>query len=526
MINKICPPHRTLSLLGLIFLAGSQTEYVKAQATAASPYQDPSAAAGMTSGLPNGLTNQQIEMMRVRTEAQSAQGDAVAASMARSVDETIENQNRERTLQSAREIKAIKRSMAERLKWDRANSTQVNKVSSQDMSAWNTSNGNVRVERNVPDPFLASLIEEEQRAMERGTLEKPKKGFTPLKSTAAVLTSPFQMFSGGNDDYVEAAPSAALPAAQSDSGGGFFSGLKVPKIGGRNEPAEIPNPATAEPQFVANSSSSPAPRPQPAVATTSASPGVVPRISGAELVDGASPVNQQVGNNSSNPYSAAPSSSAPASLPGDEPEKTGFFSRFKSDTPASSSSDSGGGFFGFGKKKESSSSGAPGIDASLFPDGAAAQAPTGGSLGGGYTADDVVQESRMVPSSTGSIDLPGEASTEKRSGFSIPKPSLSIPGIGSGGGSSGSSVPTLTTINSSGNDYYVVTSTAQFMVYGDDQMQSEVRALPAGSVVRMTKPGDQWASIQLPNGSSGIVQNKFLRGASGAEAGGQFAPSN
>jgi len=447
--------------------------------------------------------------------------------MARSVDETIETQNRERTLQSAREVKAIKRSMADRLKWDRANSSQVNKVSSQDMSAWNTSSGNVRVSRNVPDPFLASLIEEEQRAMARGTIEKPKKGFNPLKSTAAVLTSPFQMFSGGGDDYAEAAPQASLPAAQSDSGGGggFFSGLKVPKIGGRNEPVDIPNPATAEPQFVANSSSTPAPRPQPAVVSSSSAPGVVPRISGAELIDGAAPVNQQVGNSSSNSYAAAPASSAPTSLPGEEVEKTGFFSRFKSEAPEPTPSSGGGGFFGFGKKKESSSV-APGIDASLFPDGAVAQAPMGGSLGGGYTEDDVVEESRMVPASTGSIELPGEETTKKRSGFSIPKPSLSIPSIGGGGSSSGSSVPTLTTTNSSGNDYYVVTSTAQFMVYGDDQMQSEVRALPAGSVVRMTKPGDQWASIQLPNGSSGIVQNKFLRGASGSEAGGQFAPSN
>ncbi|MDF1657913.1 MAG: hypothetical protein P1U58_09895 [Verrucomicrobiales bacterium] len=504
-----------------------QTVHVKAQTAVATPYPDPSAAAGMTAGMPNGLTAQQIEMMQVRTEAQSAQGSAVAASMARSVDQTIENQNRERTLQSAREIKAIKRSMAERLKWERANSTQVNKVSSEDMSAWNTSTGNVRVERNVPDPFLASLIEEEQRAMERGTLEKPKKGFKPLKSTAAVLASPFQMFSGGNDDYVEPSPQAVPLAApsESDGGGGFFSGLKFPKIGGRSEPADIPNPATAEPLFVASPSNSPTPVPQEAVASTASSTGVVPRISGAELVNESSSPSQQTAVNSPNPYAAAPSTIAPEPLPGEAAEKTGFFARMKSDTPASTSSGGGGGFFGFGKKKNSSPA-APGIDASLFPEGAVAQSPTGASLGGGYTAQDVVEESQMVPSSTGNIDLPGETSKKKRSGFSIPKPNLSIPALGGGNASSASTVPTLTTMNSSGNDYYVLTGTAQFMVYGEDQSQSEVRALPAGSVVRMTKPGDQWASIQLPNGSSGIVQNKFLRGASGSEAGRQFAPSN
>lgn len=528
MINKIRPRYWSLyfGIAAFLFLSA---EEAAAQVPVASPYQDPTAAAGMTSGLSEGLTAQQIEMMRVRTEAQSAQGDAVAASMARSVDQSIEDQNRQRTLQSAREIKAIKRSMADRLKWDRANATQVNKVSSQDMSAWNTDGGNVRVERNVPDPFIASLIEEERQAMARGTLEKPKKGFTPLKSTAAALTSPFQMFSGGGEEYAE--PASASAAAGSDSGGGFFSNLRVPGIGRRNESAEIPNPATAEPQFVASSSSTAPPQARPAVVTSTApvTPGVVPRISGAELVDGSSRVNAEVGNRSANAPVAdpgtAPVASAPASLPGDEPEKAGFFSRFKSDAPASSSSGGGGGLFGFGKKKEAVSSGPVGIDASLFPEGSFASAPTGGELRGGYTAEDVVEQAREMPAATGSVELPGASAPEKRSGFSIPKPSLSIPGVGGGGGSSGS-VPTLTTVNSSGNDYYVVTGTAQFMVYGDDQMQSEVRALPAGTVVRMTKPGDQWASIQLPGGASGIVQNKFLRAASGSEAGGQFAVSN
>ncbi|MDF1825346.1 MAG: hypothetical protein P1U68_11930 [Verrucomicrobiales bacterium] len=492
----------------------------------------PSAAAGMTSGMPNGLSAQQIEMMRVRTEAQSAQGNAVAASMARSVDETLENQSRERTLESAREIKAIKRSMQERLKWERANNqTQVNKVSNADMSAWNTTNGNVRVERNVPDPFLSSLIEEERRNMERGVSEQPKKGFNPLKSAGAVLTSPFQrMAEPSASTFVEptaASSSSSLPAAES-SGGGFFSKIKVPMIGGKkdNEPV---NPGNAEPQFVASSAASAPPQSQPAVVTT---PGVVPRISGAELVDGSSPVNQTADSSpaASSSNSAPVFAAAPTSLPDESSDKPGFFSKFKSDssTPGNSG---GGGFFGFGKKKAPAG---PAIDASLFPAGSVAQAPTGGSLGGGYTADDVVEESMAVPSSTGSIDLPGESVEKKRPGFSIPKPSLasiskpnlSIPGMSQGGGSSAASVPTLTTVNSSGNSYYVVTDTAQFMVYGEDQLQSEVRALSAGTVVQMTKPGEQWASIQVPGGASGIVQNKFLRAASAGEVGGQFAASN
>ena len=50
---------------------------------------DPVAAAGMTNGLPNGLTSQRAEMMQVRTSAQGAQGEAAAASMARTADQSI-----------------------------------------------------------------------------------------------------------------------------------------------------------------------------------------------------------------------------------------------------------------------------------------------------------------------------------------------------------------------------------------------------------------------------------------------------
>lgn len=524
MIKKIRPPHRTPFLtLGVVVSLIGPT--VRAQTSYTSPYPDPTAAAGMTSGMPNGMTNQQIEMMRVRTEAQSAQGDAVAASMARSVDQTIEAQNRQRTLQDAREIKAIKRGMLDRMKWERANSTQVNKVTSDDMSAWNTSNGNVRVEREVPDPFIASLVEEERRAMERGEREKPKRGFTPFKSTAAALTSPFQRNTSYEEEYTTAAAAInSAPQQLEEESGGFFSKLKVPKFGGRYEPIDIPNPATAEPQFVGNSSSATA----PVSAVGSSSTGqVVPAVSGASLVR-----EDAVAAPGNSPQETAEQAAAPApvivgsnvrDVTPEKPEKTGFFSRFKSDSETPVSSSGGGGFLGFGKKKSPEP---VGVDASLFPTGAVSQAPTGGSLGGGYTAEDVAQDSQMVPSSTGQIALPGEEPNKKRFGLSIPKPSLSIPSIGSGGGSSGASVPTLTTTNSFGNDYYVVTNAAQFMVYGDDQLQSEVRALPAGTVVRMTKPGDQWASIQLPNGSAGIVQNKFLRGASGSEAGGTFAQSN
>ena len=165
---------------------------------------------------------------------------------------------------------------------------------------------------------------------------------------------------------------------------------------------------------------------------------------------------------------------------------------------------------------------APGIDASLFPAGASVQSPTGGSLGGSYTAADVASDSVAMPSSTGSVQLPGTEVEKPSRGFSFTRSNAGRSRDSNSGG--GGAVPTSTTFNSAGNDYYVTTGTAQMMVYGENQMQSEVRAVPAGMVVRMTKPGENWVGVRLSNGTEGIVQKKFLRPASASEAGSQFAP--
>ena len=94
----------------------------------------------MTTGMPNGVTSRQAEMVEVRTSAQGAHGVAAAASMARSADQTMEERNRDIALQSAREKKSIKQSMSDRLKFERA-SASYNKVSSDDMSTWTTPGG-------------------------------------------------------------------------------------------------------------------------------------------------------------------------------------------------------------------------------------------------------------------------------------------------------------------------------------------------------------------------------------------------
>ncbi|MDF1858737.1 MAG: hypothetical protein P1U87_00910 [Verrucomicrobiales bacterium] len=482
----------------------------------------------MTSGSTATSTARQMQMMQVRTAAQSAQGDAVAASMSRTADRTIDQQNQDRVLQMAREEKAIKRQMAERMKWERANAAQVNKVSANDMSTWKTNGGNVRVERNVPDPFITALIQEErQLAAEEAAAGVKEPGIGPFgKLNPFKRNRPAETRVPGLVEAImesEPTPSTS-PAPQgydpnvdvpSGGGGGFFSKLKPPRIGGRREEEPI-DASSAEPQFVQTSSSRPA-APTPAVA--SIKPGTIPRISGAALVDGSSPVNSGAQAAAPAPQPQPSSVSFADEMPDSSNERGGLFSKMKS----SGSNSGGGGLFSFGKKKSSQPE-AGTIDASLFPAGSVAQAPTGGSLGGGYTSQDVAQDAAVAPSSTGSVQLPGMEAEKRSSGFSFPKPKINVPKPSSSGG--GGNVPTMTTVNSAGNSYYVVTSTAQIMVYGENQMQSEIRALPAGMVVQMTKPGETWASVRLSNGTEGIVQNKFLRAASSSEVGAQFAPSN
>ena len=261
-----------ICLIGSFGMAGG----LRAQTPQAAAYPvDQAAAAGMTTGLPNGLTSQRAEMMHVRTSAQGAQGEAAAASMARSADQSIEERNQEIALQAAREKKSIKQSITERMKYDRAEAS-VNKVSANDMSTWKTQGGGVRVERNVPDAFMSALIAEEEQTAKRTGAGNERKGFG--------------LFRKDNQ------------ASSADSGGGFLSGIHPPRLpfmGGRSgdsaEAAPSPPPSdNSEPTFVQTAGAVPAPgasSPSPASSNGAAKPAVVPAISGAALVEGRSSAN-------------------------------------------------------------------------------------------------------------------------------------------------------------------------------------------------------------------------------------------
>lgn len=482
-IRQTATPVSSRVFPAILLFLGLGASALEAQVPQAGAYPvDPAAAAGMTSGLPNGVTFRQAEMMQVRTSAQGAQGEAAAASMARSADLSIEERNREAALQTARTNKAIKEEMRNRQKYQVA-AEQYNKVSSNEMSTWRQ-NGGVRVERNVPDAFLMSLIEEEEQAAARAAASGEKKGFS--------------LFGGGGN-------------RGEDDGVSFLSSIKPPRLpftGGRDSGQSSAAPApvndTSEPVFAGGSSASS----QAAPAQAAPKPGVVPMISGAALVDGRSPASPTA---TPSPADQTPQPQQRVSfsdhMPDSDKKKPGLFSRLSAaedeDTslvPTSRDSGGGGGFLGFGKKKSPAPTG--GIDASLFPEGSVDRAPTGGRLSGGATVESVSQEFASVPATGSDLVLPGQTVEKPRGGgFSLPKPNLSIPSVAKPSGG-GAALPV---------GAYVINGNAQFMVYGADQMQSEIRALPAGTPVTVTKPGEQWAGIRLSDGTEGVVQNKFLK---------------
>jgi len=527
----------------------------RAQSPSASsaPSSDPAAAVGMTSGLDSRVSSRDAEMMQIRAAAQSARGEAAQASMARSADRSIEEQQRRRALEEAREEKAIKRQMANRMEWERA-SDAYQKVTADEMASWRTQSGNVRVERNVPDAFLVSLIEQEERLAEReaAAAAEEEQGFSPLRATKKAL--------GWRPWKRSETASAEMTASDSGGGGGvggMISSLNPVRLisgGGdssperrepreRNASAGSTAPGSTEPRFVRTSSSSESAnrgaRPAPSSSSSSAratgaaarQPGAVPRISGAALVDGGeSPVNRsepESGGASSSSSADRPPQRSPRSqqrqpsfagadeMPAQDEGSGGFFSFLSSDG-GSDSSGGGGGLFGFGKKKEPSRGSAGSIDASLFPAGSSSGASTSQNYDAAPSQAQTASASAGGSSST--VELPGQ-SGRSQSRSSSGDSGFSFPSFGGSDDSDGGS----TSRSGGSTGYYVVTSPSQFMQYGADRMQSEVRAVPAGTLLRVTRPGERWAGVRLSNGSEGVIENDNLRAASASEIGGGFA---
>lgn len=67
-------------------------------------------------------------------------------------------------------------------------------------------------------------------------------------------------------------------------------------------------------------------------------------------------------------------------------------------------------------------------------------------------------------------------------------------------------------------DIYIVDSDeAQFFPFGKSGRRASSQALAEGTIVRMTKSGDDWSSIELSSGSMGVIRNHSLRRAKADE---------
>lgn len=145
------------------------------------------------------------------------------------------------------------------------------------------------------------------------------------------------------------------------------------------------------------------------------------------------------------------------------------------------------GLFGFGRKNRESAPPAPVVSNSLFP-----AAPSQAHAPSATPPQPVSTE----------VSLPRASGSEHLKKFSLPKL----------GGSPAVAAP------QQANAYYTVVSNAQFMKRSADQSRTTITALPPGTVVMMTKPGSDWAGVQLPDGSTGTIEAKHLRAAAGTEA--------
>ncbi|NNE92141.1 MAG: hypothetical protein HKN23_10875 [Verrucomicrobiales bacterium] len=209
---------------------------------------------------------------------------------------------------------------------------------------------------------------------------------------------------------------------------------------------------------------------------------------------------------------AAQSIAATTATVPDDAEKVGLMSRIKNI----------GGGGGLGRRNKVAGDGK--IDAGLFPDGSTTAPPQGGEL----TAVDPNQAANTGPTgefanNSTHIPLPGQKDKKK---LIERLPTITLPDM-SEIGKPDPTEPKVWkergTSHKGGSSFYVVKAPTNFMKFGESQFNSEISELAAGTVVRMTKPGESWVSVQIASGAQGIVKLKDLRPASQAEVPTEFA---
>ncbi len=491
------------------------------------------------------MTADQYKMMQLQNQANQSSGQAAAASMARSANLQLQRQQEQAQVSRAAELKRVKAQAREQMRYEQA-ANAYQPVSAGQINGMQRRGQMVR--GSVPDEFLMSLLEQERAEATRRKKEKPR-GLSRLNPFAKRRDEPasgidWTLFQDAEPEVTglrmpkpdrpigEPRPDERAGNLQPDflqqssaraTSSGPGSGLK--SMGGKilgapgklfSRGANAVGNATSQ---MAESASQVGRSSERALTNTSTR-GVsqLPRTSQAVASAGAAATVGSFGGQAAAPVGAATAALSQSVAPVVQaaPERRGLLGRNKTETRQLASlpsieKEKKRGLFGFGRRKAGPEPAA--LTGSLFPDEVIDQNPTGGQLRSGY----VTPESNRAEEgfATSSVALPSLEHEKERRGFFLKKLKPSLPKVSASkiGGGGSADVPTLTTINRLGTDIYTLTGTAQFMAYGEGQMDAEIRSLPAGTRVRMTKPGEKWAGIVLADGSQGIVQNRDLQPA-------------
>lgn len=496
---------------------------------------NPAAASGMTSGLPGVSTARQAELMQVRARAQAARPEAERAAMERSAEDALAKKSQQQMIDEARAIREMKDQAARQLEHQKA-AAAYRGVSSGEMNSWADDSGRVKVERGVPPEVLANLPPEEEEPL----VEEEEGGFNPFKApkkamqgvaraaggatgavagaakkgvslipglgkddevetgltatprsaeaAAAIEEDKPGMFSrlplvgGRNRDAAEPSPTVSEPAPAGEEKKGFVRGLtsRIPFVGGGDEeaptaeaPAPAPAPMVTSPNPYADPATAMAPATQPAATEEAAEGGFMKKLPliGGKKPDEVPPTLGVVG----------PAAPAASDLPPAAEEKPGMLGGFKNLV--------GKVVPGGGNRSDGLASSSGPIDASLFP-------------------QENDPEKLMADPSAGG---------EKKKLFKLPDlPEVSMP-----------SIPTIAAAEPkqplpkktfTPTSFVVSRDGAQFMRFGAGTLGSDAQTLRAGTMVTKTKHGDEWSTIQLADGSTGIIRNSDLGSGGGAPA--------
>ena len=407
----------------------------------------------------------QLELQRVREAAQRARASAQQAAMARSADRAMEERHIKNNVDRSLEYKQLKAQAAAQAKTQTA-PNGYNGVSPGEIQSWQDPNGGgVKIQREVPQQFTETIAREDDG-------EEEKSGGIGGAVKSVLSWRPSIPFVGKKKKDDEGIP--ALPQ---------FTPAEQLGLNDAPPPAQAP---VAEPRKEEKSSGGGLRIPlisgllggdkkdkDKDKAEADAAPYVAPAPAPAQP---AAPVAQ--------PAVASASDEVETSKPGLLTRLNPFSRKDGADN---------------GNPYESPTYAAPGTAELPSADNGAVGGASAGLFGpqGAAAADGASVVSSGSPD--GDDDKPG------------------FFGRLFGGGDKADKGGSNTDVKSVGGIYVVDSKDAKLIIFGSSTVSSDARPMPVGTVVRVTKDGDEWSSVQLTSGTEGIMRKKMLRPAKSDE---------